>query len=331
MSSDAPPGPRGGAVATRLDGRGIAAAVVANTLWGLLPAFWAAMAPAGPVEILAQRIVWTTLIMFGVLTFVHGWGELRGLRARTWSAIATGALLITLNWGGFIVAVQLGWVLDAALGYFVSPLVSVLLGVFVLRERLRPAQWVAVAVGAVAVAVVAIENGRIPWIAIVLSVSFGLYGLIKKTVPVGATAGLTAEGIVLGPIALTVAVVLVVTGHGTFATHGAGHAALMVASGFATVAPLLLYGIGARRVPLTVTGLLMYVNPVLQFLYAVVVAHEDMPAGRWIGFGLVWVALAVFSVDMLHTDRRRRATAASPPRDQRRPRSRAETARLRRS
>ena len=291
-----------------VDRTGLAAAAAANTLWGLLPAFWAMMTPAGPLEILAQRILWTSLIMFGVLAAVRGWSQLRGLRPRTWLAIATGAVLITVNWGGFIVLVQLGHVLEAALGYFVSPLVSVLLGVVVLRERLRPAQWVAVGMAAVAVAIVAVDNGRVPWIGLTIAVSFGLYGLIKKTVPVDATAGLTAEGVVLGPVALATAVVIMASGHGTFG-HGAGHTSLMVASGLVTVVPMLLYGIGARRVPLTVTGLLMYVNPVLQFLYAVVVAHEDMPASRWTGFALVWSALVVFSVDMLRDDRRRRAAA----------------------
>ncbi|WP_296149421.1 MULTISPECIES: EamA family transporter RarD [unclassified Pseudonocardia] len=291
-----------------VDRTGLAAAAAANTLWGLLPAFWAMMTPAGPLEILAQRILWTSLIMFGVLAAVRGWSQLRGLRPRTWLAIATGAVLITVNWGGFIVLVQLGHVLEAALGYFVSPLVSVLLGVVVLRERLRPAQWVAVGMAAVAVAIVAVDNGRVPWIGLTIAVSFGLYGLIKKTVPVDATAGLTAEGVVLGPVALATAVVIMASGHGTFG-HGAGHTSLMVASGLVTVVPMLLYGIGARRVPLTVTGLLMYVNPVLQFLYAVVVAREDMPASRWIGFALVWSALAVFSVDMLRDDHRRRAAA----------------------
>lgn len=291
-----------------IDRTGLAAATVANTLWGLLPVFWALMTPAGPAEILAQRILWTSLIMFGVLTVLRGWSQLRGLRLRTWLAIATGALLITVNWGGFIVLVQLGHVLEAALGYFVSPLVSVLLGVVVLRERLRPAQWVAVGTAAVAVAIVAVDNGRVPWIGLTIAVSFGLYGLIKKTVPVDATAGLTAEGVVLGPVALAVSLTILLTGHGTFG-HDARLTTLMIASGFVTVVPMLLYGIGARRVPLSVTGLLMYVNPVLQFLYAVVVAREDMPASRWIGFALVWSALVVFSVDMLRDDRRRRAGA----------------------
>lgn len=294
-----------------VDRTGLAAAAVANTLWGLLPAFWALMTPAAPVEILAQRILWTSLIMFAVLTAVRGWSQLRGLRLRTWLAIATGAALITVNWGGFILLVQLGHVLEAALGYFVSPLVSVLLGVVVLRERLRVAQWVAVAMAAVAVAIVAVDNGRVPWIGLTIAVSFGLYGLIKKTVPVDATAGLTAEGVVLGPVALAVSVTILLTGHGTFG-HDGVLTTLMVASGFVTVVPMLLYGIGARRVPLTVTGLLMYVNPVLQFLYAVVVAHEDMPASRWIGFVLVWSALVVFSADMLRDDRRRRRAAESP-------------------
>jgi chloramphenicol-sensitive protein RarD len=158
------------------------------------------------------------------------------------------------------------------------------------------------------VAVIAVENGHVPWLAIVLAGSFGLYGLVKKTVPVEATAGLTAEGLVLGVPAVATAVLVQLTGHGTLTGHGAGHVLLLVAAGPVTAIPLLLYGVGARRIPLSTIGVLMYINPVMQFLWGVLVGHEAMPPGRWAGFVLVWAALAVFTVDLL----RRSRTAGAP-------------------
>ncbi len=296
--------------ATEHDRGGVAAAVGSYALWGLSPAFWPLLAPAAPVEVLAHRILWTAVIMVGVLSAVRGWGALRGLPARTWAMVAAGGALITVNWGVYIAAVLVGQVVEASLGYFMSPLVSVLLGVVVLRERLRAAQWVAVGLGASAVVVIAVESGEPPWLALVLAASFGLYGLIKRTVPLAATPGLTAEGLVLGPLALAVLVAYQWSGTGTLTGHGPGHVALLLAAGPATTAPLLLYGIAARRVSLSTIGVLMYLNPVLQFTWGVLVDHEAMPPGRWVGFGLVWVALVVFTADLVRAGRRRRAPAA---------------------
>ncbi|MBC8093908.1 MAG: EamA family transporter RarD [Pseudonocardia sp.] len=275
-------------------------------MWGLFPAFWPLLAPAVPVEVLAHRIAWTAVLMAVVLSLVHGWGELGTLRLRGWGMVTAAGVLITVNWGVFIYAVFTGQVVEAALGYFVSPLVSVLLGVVVLRERLRPVQWAAVVVAAVAVAVIAVENGRPPWLALVLAGSFGCYGLIKSTVPLTATASLTAEGLVLGPVALGVIVWLQLTGAGTMAGFGVAHLLLLLVAGPVTAVPLLLYGAAARRVPLSVIGVLMYINPTLQFLWGVLVVREEMEPSRWIGFVLVWVALVIFSVDLLRGGRRSR-------------------------
>ena len=186
------------------DRRGIALALTAYSLWGLFPAFGSLLAPAPPVEVLAHRIAGTAVLMAAVLTAVRGWGALRTLPARGWAMTTAAGGLIALNWGLYIYAVHTGQVVEAALGYFVSPLVSVLLGVVVLRERLRPAQWAAAGTAAVAVLVLAVENGRPPLLALVLAASFGLYGLIKSTVPLTATPGLAAEGVALGPVALGV-------------------------------------------------------------------------------------------------------------------------------
>jgi chloramphenicol-sensitive protein RarD len=203
-------------------------------------------------------------------------------------------------------------VVEAALGYFMSPLVNVVLGVLVLRERLRPVQWVAVVLAVGAVAVIAVENGAPPWIALGLAVSFGVYGLIKRTVPVDAVPGFTAESLALAPIAVAVAVGFEVSGAGTFTALGPGHALLMMVAGPVTAVPLLLYAAAARRVPLTVLGVLLYLNPVLQFLWGVLVVGEAMPVTRWAGFVLVWIALAVFTVDLVRTARPRSATTPVP-------------------
>ena len=306
----------GGVAATELNGRGVAAAATAYTIWGLFPAFWPLLAPAVPVEVLAHRIAWTAVLMAVVLSVLRGWPELRALRPRGWALVTAGGLLISINWGLYIYAVLHGQVVEAALGYFVSPLVSVLLGVVVLRERLRRVQWVAVAVASVAVVVIAVESGRPPWIAMVLASTFGLYGLIKSTVPVSAAAGVTAEGVVVGPLALGVVVWFQVVGIGTMVDQGPGHLLLLVAAGPVTAIPLLLYGFAARRVPLSTIGVLMYLNPVLQFLWGVFVNGEDMPATRWIGFVLVWTALVVFTVDLVRSTRARpapRVTAGPQP------------------
>ncbi|MDT7708466.1 MAG: chloramphenicol-sensitive protein RarD [Pseudonocardiales bacterium] len=302
--------------ATKLDGRGVGAAVGAYAIWGLFPAFWPMLAPAVPVEVLAHRIAWTAVLMVVVISLVRGWPELRALAPRGWAMVAAAGVLITINWGLYIYAVFDGQVVEAALGYFMSPLVSVLLGVLVLRERLNRVQWAAVALGIAAVVVIAIENGRPPWIALTLAASFGTYGLIKRTVPLSATGSVTAEGLVLGPIAVAVIVWFQVAGGGTMVGHGPVHLLLLIAAGPVTAIPLLLYGVAARRVPLSTIGVLMYLNPILQFVWGVFVVHEAMPATRWIGFALVWVALTVFTVDLIRTNRsarRETATLATTP------------------
>ncbi|WP_226369979.1 EamA family transporter RarD [Pseudonocardia oceani] len=295
-----------------LSGRGVGAAVAAYSMWGLFPAFWPLLAPAAPVEVLAHRIGWTAVLMVGVLTVLRGWGELATLRLRSWLTVFAGGVFIAVNWGVYIGSVFAGLVIEAALGYFMSPLVSVLLAVVVLRERLRPAQWTAVAIALVAVLVIAVEGGRPPWIALVLATSFGLYGLIKSTVPLTAAAGLTAESLALGPVALGVIAWFELTGTGTMGGFGAGHLLLLVAAGPVTAVPLLLYAVGARRVPLSTIGVLMYINPTLQFLWGVLVVREEVSPLRWAGFALVWAALVVFTVDLVRTSRSDRAARLAP-------------------
>ena len=304
----------GGPVGARTtDGRGIALGVSAYALWGLFPAFWGLLQPASAVEILAHRIVWTMVLMAGVLTLNRGsWSLLRGLGGRGWLMVNGAAIAIAANWGLFIHGVGIHHVVEIALGYFMSPLVSVLLGVLVLRERLRRAQWVALGLAVVAVLILSVENGRPPWLALALAASFGVYGLIKKTVPLPATASLTAESLVLAPIAVGYLVWLGAAGHGSFA-HGGWHTALLIIGGPITAIPLLLFGAAARRIPLATVGTLMYLTPTLQFLWGVLVNGEPMPASELAGFVLVWVALAIFTADLWRNRNRPAAEAEAEP------------------
>jgi chloramphenicol-sensitive protein RarD len=287
------------------DRRGIALGVAAYLLWGVFPAFFHLLGAAAPAEILAHRVLWTLVLMAVILSVVRGWGALRSLPPRVWAMVTAAAALIAVNWGLFIYATAVGHVVEVALGYYIGPLVSVLIGVLVLRERLRLLQWVAVGIATAAVLVIAVGDHRVPWLGLGLAVSFATYGLIKKTVPLPATASLTAEGVVLAPLAAAYLVFLQLAGTATLTGHGAGHVALLVLTGPVTAVPLLLFGAAARRIPLTTLGTLQYLAPTLQFLLGVVVYGEVMPAERWVGFGLVWVALVVFTVDLVRSRPRR--------------------------
>ena len=300
-----------GSDGTALDRGGVALGIGSYALWGLFPAFWPLLDPAAPPEVLAHRILWTTVLMAAVLTLMRGWRPLRGLGLRGWATVTAAAVFIAVNWGLYIYGVSVDLVVEAALGYYMTPLVSVLLAVVVLRERVGVLQWVALGLGAAAVLVISIGNGTVPWLSMVLAASFGMYGLIKATVPLPAAASLTAEGIVLFPPALIYILVIQATGAGTFVGFGPWHLLLMLSAGPATALPLLLYGMSARRIPLSVLGVLMYLNPTLQFLWGVLVVGQDLPPARWAGFGLIWVALAVFTVDLL---RRTRRSTAQPVR-----------------
>lgn len=288
---------------SRIDSGGVALGAAAYALWGLFPAFWSLLAPAGAVEILAHRIAWTMVLMAGVLTVLRGWPALRTLSVKGWLMVTAAALAIAINWGLFIYGVLIHRVVEIALGYFMSPLVSVLLGVLVLHERLRVAQCVALALAVAAVLVLSVQNGQPPWLALLLAISFGLYGLIKKTVPLPATASLTAEGLVLGPIAASYLIWLSVAGYGTFG-YGVPHSVLLIAGGPVTAIPLLLFGAAARRIPLATLGTLLYLTPTLQFLWGWLVNHEPVPALKWVGFALVWVALVIFTVDLWQSQAR---------------------------
>ncbi len=255
------------------------------------------------MEILAHRIVWSLLVVLGVLTVTRSWSWVRPLLRdrRTVATMSAAAALIGANWVIYIWGVNSGHVVETSLGYFITPVVMVLLGVVVLHERLRPVQWAAVALGVVAVLVLTVDYGRPPWIALGLAASFGTYGLLKKRVGVGvgAVQSLTVETTLLVLPALGYLVVLESQGRGQFVAGGPGPSLLLVSTGLVTAVPLLLFAAAARRVPLTTLGLLQYLAPVIQLLIGLLVYDEPMPASRLAGFALVWVALALLTVDML--------------------------------
>ena len=292
---------------------GFLAAVGAYVLWGLFPLYWPLLEPAAPVEILAHRIVWSLVFLVALLGATTGFGVVRGLGRRRTGLLVLAAMLITVNWGLFIHAVNSDQVVETSLGYFINPLVTVLLAVTVLGERLRRRQVIAVGIAAAGVVVLTLAYGRPPYIALTLACSFGLYGLVKKHVGVDGTPSLAIETAVLTAPARASLGWLGGTGAGTFPTEGAGHVALLAGGGIATAVPLILFGAAAVRIPLATVGLLQYIAPVMQFLIGVLVYGEPMPAGRLAGFALVWVALAIFMADALRTLRAGAAVVPDPP------------------
>ena len=291
---------------------GILFGVGAYGLWGLLPLYFFVLHPAGAVEIVANRVVWSLLFCTLLITVTRSWRVIgAAFRNRTViGPLALAAALIAVNWLTYTYGVTTGQAVETSLGYFINPLVSVLLGVFVLKEKLRPLQWAAVGIGFVAVGVLTYSYGKLPWIALTLAFSFGLYGFVKKRVGPRADAitSLSVETIVLSPLAGVTMIVLATTGAATLTSNGAGHFWLLAASGVITAVPLLFFGASARRLPMTTIGLLQYFAPVLQFIVALVVFQEAMTPERWIGFGVVWLALLVLTADMLLTTRKNAVT-----------------------
>jgi len=288
--------------------RGFLFGFAAYFLWGLFPLYWKLLGESGAIEILAHRIIWSMVTIAGLVVLRRRLPQLKALwrepRQRWLLVLAAG--LISVNWGTYIWGVTHGHVVETSLGYFINPLFTVMLGVLVLSERLRPVQWTALGIAAVAVLALTIEYGRPPWIALTLTVSFGLYGLAKKKAGAGAIEGMTLESAAIAPVALATVLVLTFRGDATVTSNGPWYAALVMLSGPLTALPLLLFGAAATRVSLTTIGLLQYIAPMMQFALGVLVYREEMPPMRWVGFGLVWLALVVFSLDGITRRRRRR-------------------------
>lgn len=290
--------------------RGAWYGATAYLLWGAFPLYFRLLHRSGAVEILLHRISWSLVVCTLVVAVTRSWAGVRAALSDARSALMLGlaATVLAVNWGVYIYAVNTGHVIEASLGYYINPLVTVVLGVVVLRERLRRLQWAAVGVGTAAVAVLTAGYGRLPWIALVLAGSFGLYGLLKNRIggSVGALASLTTETVLLAPFAITTVIFFEVTGRGHFTADPPWQGLLLASSGIATVVPLLAFAAAARRVPLSTLGLLQYLTPTLQLLCGVLLLGEHMPPARWAGFGLVWVALVLLTADSLAAARERR-------------------------
>jgi chloramphenicol-sensitive protein RarD len=288
-------------------------AFTAYLLWGFLPLYFLLLAPTGPWEIVAWRILLSLVFCVLLLSVTRSWGAfariIRQPRLLLWTALA--GAVIYVNWQVFLIATLTGHVIETSLGYFINPIFTVILGVLVLRERLRPTQWTAIAISALAVIVIMVGYGSFPWIALTLAATFGVYGLIKKQIgpAVDAVGGLTLESFWLMPVAIGQLVVVSLTTGLTLGTAGIGHAALLLLAGVATATPLLFFAAGARRVPLTVMGLLQFIAPIMQFVTGAFLLGEPMPLERWIGFALVWVSLTVLTVDSLLFARRSRGAS----------------------
>lgn len=286
--------------------------VVAYTLWGIFPLYFTLLEPTTPSEILANRIIWSLVVCLAVLLSIRGLPRLLRLTRRQAVLLALAGVVLSINWLTFVYAVTTNQVVEASLGYFINPLVTVALGIVVLRERLNSWQIAALAIATVAVVILTANYGRIPWIALTLTLSFASYGLLKKKAGVPALESLTFETLVLFPPAVGYQVWLYTNGTATLTDNGFEHTLLLIGLGVITAIPLFFFGAAAVRIPLTSLGVLQYITPVLQFLIGVVLLSESMPAVRWIGFGLVWIALVIFTVDMIRRSRTLSPVSSTP-------------------
>ncbi len=280
---------------------GVAYALTAYGIWGVLPLYLKALHPVPPLEIVAHRIVWAALLLALVLGATKQWGWLRQLRGQprvVWTFMAT-ATALSVNWLTYIWAVGTGRIVDASLGYFINPLFSVVLAVLVLKERLRVGQWAAVALAGIGVSWLTLQADQLPWIGLTLAVSFGFYGLLRKTASIDALGGLTLETWLLLPLALGYLAWLSLSGQSSWAAEGWSERSLLVAAGPITALPLLAFAAGARRIPLSLLGILQYLGPTLQLALGVLVFHEPLPAAKLLGFVLIWAGLAVYTLEGL--------------------------------
>lgn len=286
---------------------GVLYGIAAYGLWGFMPLFFLATAPAGAVELVSVRVIFSLLLCLAILPFARGWQRLAAVLRDRRSTLALGAaaLLVMANWTIFLFAVLSEHILEAALGYFINPLLTILVGVVFYRERLSPVQWTAVGLSAVAIVVLTVDYGHVPWFALGVATSFAIYGVIKKAAVGGVDAltGMTVESMWLTPIALGLIAFVWASGDLTMFSHGVGHFVLLVLAGPVTLVPLLLFAAAARRVPLSYLGLTQFLAPIMQFLVGYFLMHEEMSSSRWVGFGLVWLALVLITVDMFRGHR----------------------------
>ena len=292
--------------------RGFLLGAAAYGMWGLFPLYWTLLRPAGSIEILAHRVFWSLAVMAVLVVVLRRRRQLLAIARdrRVRFILVLAAVAISFNWGGYIWGVNNGRVVETSLGYFINPLVTVLMGVFVIGERLRTLQWVAMGIAFVAVISLTIELGRPPWVALVVAFSFACYGLAKKKANSGAVEGLALETLIIAPVALGYILFLGSQGQSTFGTAGLGHALLLASTGLVTAVPLICFGAAATRVSMTTIGLLQYLAPTIQFALGVFVFDEAMPPMRLAGYCLVWLALVIFTYEAL-THRRKQLRLAA--------------------
>jgi chloramphenicol-sensitive protein RarD len=291
--------------------KGVVYAASAYMAWGLVPLYWKMLQEVPATEILAHRMVWSLLVVLLLLAYQGHWRWLRGAvqNRRTLLAYFVSAALIAVNWFVYIWAVNTGHIVETSLGYFINPLVNVLLGIVFLREKLRLWQVISITLAACGVLYLTVSYGALPWIALTLAFSFGLYGLIRKMAPLNSLEGLTLETLLLFVPALGYLLYREAGGQGAFGHTGATTTFLLILAGAVTAFPLLLFAAGARRITLTALGLLQYIAPTIQFLLGVLVYHEPLPIERLAGFGFIWLALLLYSIEGLQHRRRGHALA----------------------
>jgi len=279
--------------------KGILYGLGAYALWGLFPIYWKFLHDVPALQVIGHRIGWSFLLLLLVILVSGQWSEFRtaALQRKVIGLYSIAAVLLTINWLVYVWGVNAGFIVETSLGYFINPLLSVLLGVIFLRERLRPAQWIPVSIAAIGVLYLTVIYGRLPWIALTLAFSFGFYGLVKKLAPLGSLHGLTLETGMVFPAALIYLWIVQVNGSGAFLHQTRLTDGLLIAAGAVTTIPLLMFASAARRIPLTVVGLLQYIAPTLQFLIGVLIYKEPFDRAHFIGFAIVWLALIIFGVE----------------------------------
>ena len=299
----------------RVSGAGLAYAFAAYGLWGMFPLYFLSIRETNPFEIVSYRIVFSLIFCALVISAIRKWGRFAHIFRSKRAVLTLGlaSALIYVNWQVFVIAVVNGEVVESSLGYFINPIVTVILGVVVLRERLRRMQWIAVGVSAIAVVVLSVSYSGLPWISITLALSFGLYSLIKKRVgaSVDAISGLMIESMWMTPLAVVQWFIVSSAVGVTAFVHGVPYALWIMAAGPITAIPLMFFAAATRRLPLTAIGLIQYSTPIFSFCLGVFVLNEPMPATRWIGFVIVWVALVILSIDMLRNAQRSRSARAA--------------------
>ena len=279
--------------------KGVLSGLGAYVLWGFFPIYWKLLQDVPALQVIGHRIVWSFFLLAGYLCLTKQWNEFRhgAFKGKTIGIYSIAAVLLSFNWLIYVWGVNAGFIVETSLGYFINPLLSVLLGVVFLRERLRPLQWLPVALAALGVLYLTVVYGRLPWIALSLAFTFGFYGFVKKLSPLGSLHGLTLETGIVFPLALLYAGWTGMNGSGAFLHNGAFVDVLLIGAGLVTTIPLLMFASAAKQIPLTLVGLLQYIAPTIQFLIGVLVYKELFDLSRLVGFGIVWLALIIFWVE----------------------------------